>query len=192
MGLWILDLRHPPSSPHPDTAMSSKLSTEQQVNEIMTAFNTSSWLRNHAPEPLVGDPLSPADVEDLGIKGMSCYTALVKKYDDNEFGCRVNTCRAFRVNSIEDGMRHLRYQHFDHRPFSCSTWSVWVTCFRSPPQMRSTNTPPFSKSLTDSLLQSQKLPRTERRQQSSVPLPIGSSSLATPQRRYSAHMLVVG
>jgi hypothetical protein len=170
------------------------MSSQQNVNELEKAFNKSTWLANETLEPVVGHPLCPAVAEEHGITGMSCYTALVESYDDDLFGCRYEACRMFRVTSIEDAVRHLRHDHFDHRPFGCSTWSVWATCFRSPPpspQMRSTDTLPFSNSETDSFLQPQAPPRTDRSREPSAALPIGGPALQKPQRHYPAHMLVV-
>jgi ankyrin repeat protein len=171
-----IPLEHRSSSIHfpsvPVATLEVAKSCQSEIEEIEEAFNKSTWLQNHTLEPVVGNPLCPAAAEEHGITGMSCYTALVEKYGDDLFGCRYEACRMFRINSIEDAVRHLRYHHFDHRPFLCGTWSVWPPSLRSPPKC-CRQTLPFSKSATDSFLQPRKLPRTYRPPQSPIALPIG-------------------
>jgi hypothetical protein len=113
------------------------MGSQQEVKELERAFNESSWLQNHHLEPPVGHPRCPAAAEVHGICGLSCYTALVKHYKNGAFGCRYEECRMFRVSSLEDAIRHLRYLHFDHRPFVCVPlsgyqWLVYVTLFHPP------------------------------------------------------------
>ena len=100
------------------------MSHQSEVKELEKAFNESSWLHNHAMEPVIGHPDCPAAAEKHGVRGMPCYTALVQDYGNGRFGCRYEECRRFWVNSLDDAVRHMRYQHFDHRPFVCISWSV--------------------------------------------------------------------
>ena len=61
-------------------------------------------------------------------------TAFVKQSEiqKENWECRFEDCRYFRVTSLEDAIRHVRYLHFDHRPFVCTLWSVQVTVFQPP------------------------------------------------------------
>ena len=108
------------------------MSSEQDLQALQKAFNELPWIRNHSLEPVVGGPLCPAGAETHGIGGLSCFTALVQELEKGKWGCRFEACRAFRATSCEDAIRHVRYQHFDHRPFVCIQWLVHETVSQPP------------------------------------------------------------
>ena len=110
------------------------MSSEEDLKALQEVFNETAWLRNHALEPVVGDPHCPPGAEVDGICGLSCFTAFVQQseIDDEKWECRFEECRYFRVTSLEDAIRHVRYLHFDHRPFVCTVWSVHTTGFQDP------------------------------------------------------------
>jgi len=110
------------------------MSSEQDLKALQKAFNETAWLRNHDLEPIVGHPHCPPDAEAHGICGLSCFTAFVKQseIEIGKWECRFEECRYFRVTSLEDAIRYVRYLHFDHRPFVCTLWSVHVTGLQPP------------------------------------------------------------
>jgi len=125
--LTHLLIRRSPSSHCHKHTMSSK----QDLKALQKVFNNQAWIRNHSLEPVVGHPLCPAGAETHGICGLSCFTAFVKESategEEGKWECRFEACRGSRVTSLEDAIRHVRYLHFDHRPFVCTQWSVHVT-----------------------------------------------------------------
>jgi hypothetical protein len=92
----------------------------QRLEEREREFNLSSWLETHSIEPNVGHPSCPSIAEECGARGMSCYTAFVADDGSGQFGCCFEECRRFRVKSVEEAIRHLRRDHFNHRPFMCT------------------------------------------------------------------------
>jgi len=110
------------------------MSSEQDLEVLQKAFNEEPWLRNHSLEPVVGHRLCPPGAEVHGIRGLSCYTAFVKESEikEGKWECRFEACRGLLVTSREDAIRHMRYHHFDHRPFACTQWLVHVTVSQPP------------------------------------------------------------
>jgi len=110
------------------------MSSKQNLKALEEAFNETDWLRNHSLEPVVGHCLCPPGAETHGIRGLSCFTAFVKKseIEIEKWECRFEECRHFRVTFLEDAIRHVRFLHFDHRPFVCIVWSVHLTVFQTP------------------------------------------------------------
>ena len=82
-------------------------------------FTSSPWLEKNDVEPVVGHPDCPGLADDYGIPGASCYTVFVEFNEDRIYGCRHESCSAFRARSLDDAIRHQRYYHFYHRPFVC-------------------------------------------------------------------------
>jgi len=91
----------------------------KELKKLEDHFNASDWLRNHRVEPLVGDLSCHYLAEKYGIGRASCYTVFVQVNEDDTYGCRHETCHAFRTPSLEGAVRHQRHDHFDHRPFEC-------------------------------------------------------------------------
>ena len=110
------------------------MSSEQDLEALQEAFNEEAWIQNHSLEPVVGHHLCPAGAEKHGTCGLSCFTAFVKEseLEEGKWACRFEACRGFLVTSREDAIRHVRYYHFDHRPFACSQWLVHVTVSQPP------------------------------------------------------------
>lgn len=98
-----------------------ELKGPQEVEKVEHIFNESDWLRGNTLEPVIGGPSCSQEVEEYGIGGASCYTALVKDNEDATYGCHYERCYPFRFPSLEEAIRHQRYHHFDHRPYECTT-----------------------------------------------------------------------
>lgn len=100
-------------------------------------FVSSPWFDKNHVEPVVGHPDCPGLADDYGIPGASCYTVFVEVNEDRIYGCRYESCSAFRARSLEDAIRHQRYYHFYHRPFVCipSNGGLWyvpaILCYPS-------------------------------------------------------------
>ena len=96
----------------------------QMLEEVIKA---SAWLRNNELEPCIGDPNCPAEADLHGIRGLSVYTAFVKRRNGDAYGCKYPQCGAYSVRCMEEAVRHQRIHHFDHSPYLClaSTWNAW-------------------------------------------------------------------
>ena len=99
----------------------------QDLKLLEDAFNESDWLLDDLLEPLIGDPACPPLADKYGIPRRSCYTVFVRENEDDTYGCQFESCRAYKVASLEDAIRHQRYYHFDHRPFECisASGALW-------------------------------------------------------------------
>src|SRR5258706_5642327 len=93
---------------------------ERDVNTIDQWITSSSWVEANAPEPLVGSQESSQLVDQYGIRGLSCYSALVERRDDGTFGCRQERCMHFSAGTMEGAITHQRVHHYYHRPYKCS------------------------------------------------------------------------
>lgn len=93
---------------------------EQDVHTIDQWITSSPWLNANAKEPLVGSQDSSRLVDQYGVRGLSCYSALVERRDDGTFGCRQERCMHFSVRTMEGAITHQRTNHYDHRPYKCS------------------------------------------------------------------------
>ena len=82
-------------------------------------ISASAWLDKNDLEPVVGHPDCPGLADEHGIPGTSCYTVFVKFNEGGTYGCRYESCSAFRAHSLDNAIRHQRYYHFYHRPFVC-------------------------------------------------------------------------
>ena len=97
---------------------------------LENTYNNSEWLQNHDHEPLVGDLDCPALAQEYGISRVSCYSVFLEEINAT-YLCRFERCRGFAPSSLEDALRHQRYNHFDHRPFLCAPdngkqWQVYI------------------------------------------------------------------
>ena len=90
------------------------------VDAIDQWITSSSWVEANVAEPLVGSQDSSRLVDKYGVRGLSCYSALVERRDDGSFGCRQERCMHFSVRTMEGAITHQRAHHYDHRPYTCS------------------------------------------------------------------------
>lgn len=95
-----------------------KMSRDLKILE--GTYNGSEWLKNHDHEPLIGDPDCPDLAQEYGMTRVSCYSVFLERINDATYRCRFERCRGFAPCSLEDALRHQRYNHFDHRPFLCA------------------------------------------------------------------------
>jgi hypothetical protein len=116
---WTPTTHYCPQSPYHILILLSRPKMHPELIVLEQTFNLSGWHVNHALEPVVGHPACPKLAEKYGIRGKSCYTALVEDKHDGTHGCRYERCHAFLTYSLDDAIRHQRYHHFDHRPFMC-------------------------------------------------------------------------
>ena len=93
---------------------------EQDVHTIDQWITSSLWLDANAKEPVVGSQDSSRLVDQYGVRGLSCYSALVERRDDGSFGCRQERCMHFSARTMEGAITHQRANHYDHRPYKCS------------------------------------------------------------------------
>ena len=91
----------------------------KDLQELEKLIEKSDWLANNEHEPNVGDAEGPKLAEKYGTRGQSLFTAFVKKKDDGGYGCKFEPCLAYSTNNLEEAIRHMRYHHFNHFPFSC-------------------------------------------------------------------------
>ena len=91
----------------------------QDLKILESTYNNSEWLKNHDHEPLIGDPDCPALAQEYGISRVSCYSVFLEEINAT-YLCRFERCRDFAPCSLEDALRHQRFNHFDHRPFLCA------------------------------------------------------------------------
>ena len=130
MGTDTSNLRRRVTSPH--VALVNVDVNLQKLEEIIKA---STWLRNNELEPCIGDPDCPAEADPHGIRGLSVYTAFVKRQNGDAYGCKYARCSAYSVRCMEEAVRHQRIHHFDHSPYLClaSTWNAWyISVFHIP------------------------------------------------------------
>jgi len=105
----------------PLNAVHASVQKEQDVHTIDQWITNSPWLEADAHEPLVGSQDSSPLVDKYGVRGLSCYSALVETpRDDRTFGCRQERCMHFSARSMEAAITHQRAHHYDHRPHKCS------------------------------------------------------------------------
>jgi len=119
----------PLAAPLPDTSQDAgepqlqkhvNIQKEQDVQRIDEWITRSPWLEDNAHEPLVGSQCSSLLVDKYGVRGLSCYSALVEWRDDGSFGCCQERCVHFSVGSMERAVTHQRTHHYDHRPYTCT------------------------------------------------------------------------
>jgi len=107
--------------------MEAQMPTQKRIHlkTLVAIFNASTWLRGNHHEPRIGDPDAPQLAELYGPRGRSCYIVFVHDWGDGTYGCCHEACfrpaghGGYATRSLEDAIRHQRYNHFNHRPFEC-------------------------------------------------------------------------
>jgi hypothetical protein len=99
----------------------------QELKMLEQECNSSQWLNQNEREPCVGDPLCSKLAESRGVRGMSLYTAFVKKKNDGTYGCQFAPCSAYHAYGLDEAIRHQREHHFNHKPFVCvpASGNLW-------------------------------------------------------------------
>lgn len=93
---------------------------ERDVHTIDQWITSSPWLEANVVEPLVGSQESSRLVDQYGVRGLSCYSALAERRDDGTFGCGQERCMHFSVRTMEGAITHQRVHHYYHTPYECS------------------------------------------------------------------------
>ena len=110
-------------APTPVAANNGRSSTLTQKDEDLTQLEqdiiSSPWHAANALEPTCGSLNCPYRADLYGIRGLSCYTAFVDTKPDGTFGCWYEECSRYSVRRLEDAVKHLRANHFNHKPFLC-------------------------------------------------------------------------
>jgi hypothetical protein len=117
--------------------MQPLLKTRLDLEQLKEKYLDSSWLRRNVPEPRIGDIDCPADAEEYGLRGQSCYTIFVTNRGSGDFGCIEEGCVTFSAKSRESALRHQRDYHFGHKPFVCTpsngvAWFVVTSLIYTP------------------------------------------------------------
>ena len=97
------------------------------LHTLERLYRGALWLRNNAPEPLIGDQDCPDLAQTYGLARRSCLTVFLDAPDDGDIKCRFERCFAFTLGTVDIGLKHLREHHFGNRPFRClptngTTW----------------------------------------------------------------------
>ena len=110
--------------------------SEEEIQATDAIVTFISWiakadfLRLQQPEPTVGHPTAdyPTEVDMLGIRGQSVYTALFHHQDMETFTCGI--CGHVVEFNLEDAIAHQRKAHFNHYPYQCTpNHTLWYVSF---------------------------------------------------------------
>jgi hypothetical protein len=94
----------------------------QAARDLLTLeglYKNALWLRNDAPEPLIGDQECPQLAEAYGLTRRSCLTVFLDAQNESSVQCRFERCFPFTFSTVNNALRHLREHHFGNRPFVC-------------------------------------------------------------------------
>jgi hypothetical protein len=117
----------PPPTQAPTNGRYPGTQKEHDLNRLEQEIISSPWYAVNALEPTCGTPACPYLADCYGVRGMSCYTALVDVKPNGTFGCWHEGCTTYSAGKIEDAVKHQRTNHFNHRPFLCTptNGTIW-------------------------------------------------------------------
>ena len=117
----------PPPTQPPANNHRSGNEREDDLALLEQQILSSPWHAANALEPVCGSPECPHLADRYGVRGMSCYTALVVTNPDGTFRCWREECSANPARHLEDVVKHQRTNHFNHKPFLCvpTNNTVW-------------------------------------------------------------------
>jgi hypothetical protein len=101
--------------------------TARDLHALETIYCNSLWLKDDAPEPLIGDQDCPHLAQTYGLIRRSCLTVFLEVHNNGSVKCRFERCFAFTFSTVDNGLKHLREHHFGNRPFAClpETGRTW-------------------------------------------------------------------
>jgi len=97
---------------------------DKVIQNLEKLIEAEDWFKHNRHEPNAGDPESLDLADQYGTRGKSLFTAFVEEKDGGLYGCVYKPCSAFSAHNLEEAIRHIRYHHFNHFPFSCGQWYV--------------------------------------------------------------------